>query len=653
MLQCIRKRPGCGAPPLLRVLAFIFRVRMLVTDRQYTGFPPVTFFSKFLNTMTKSNSDATDLMEEADGHQPTILNDLNDPLSESAASSSTMVPQFASFGVTNADLTTAINVLNAVAMLNPKHQPRENGKSAKEPTEKLPASIDEGIALYQQSNLRPFRKALAQCLDLHQRTMFQGASESDHYEQRVQQRSLKRQKMAERDLYQKHIATTALRKGRVERLQAALLEGASEERNALLGIQDMMIPDGHVDVVLSDVNSTSADDTDATTTILPCLRSCYVCKIRYRELHAFYDQLCPDCAAIGWAKRAQTANLNGRVAVVTGARVKIGFQVCLKLLRAGCVVVATTRFPNAAVDAYRKEADFDEWNQNLHVYGLDLRDVAGLEAFTRFLKQQFATTGIDILINNACQTIRRPSGYYQPAIVKEQQLWKDADEMHRRLLAPCIQFERLRRRIVLDHKHHPLPGNVIESVDTSMTAPHQLLTSSSEEPVSIDQEHVTFNGSDTVIAKSNCSQLSNGFDFDADDSIVSPFETTGLAHSAAMSQMIILPEDAGVNEDILPRGVSDINGQQLDLRSTNSWLLKMEEVSTPELMECLFVNAIAPFVLNARLKPLMTCPHDDNSRPDRYIINVSAMEGKVGEVRLFIQVTMKKLTTPLSNSFCF
>lgn len=39
----------------------------------------------------------------------------------------------------------------------------------------------------------------------------------------------------------------------------------------------------------------------------------------------------------------------------------------------------------------------------------------------------------------------------------------------------------------------------------------------------------------------------------------------------------------------------------------------------------MFVNAIAPFVLNSRLKPLMETP---TVRPDRYIINVSAMEGK-------------------------
>ena len=96
--------------------------------------------------------------------------------------------------------------------------------------------------------------------------------------------------------------------------------------------------------------------------------------------------------------------------------------------------------------------------------------------------------------------------------------------------------------------------------------------------------------------------------------------------------MIILPEDIGVNEDILPQGVSDINGQQLDLRKTNSWLLKMEEVSTPELMECMFINAMAPYILNARLKPLMAIPATEQ-RPDRYIINVSAMEGKVSKHR--------------------
>ena len=42
--------------------------------------------------------------------------------------------------------------------------------------------------------------------------------------------------------------------------------------------------------------------------------------------------------------------------------------------------------------------------------------------------------------------------------------------------------------------------------------------------------------------------------------VQAPFETTGLSHSTAMSQMVILPDDVGVSEDILPDGYSDING---------------------------------------------------------------------------------------------
>ena len=111
-----------------------------------------------------------------------------------------------------------------------------------------------------------------------------------------------------------------------------------------------------------------------------------------------------------------------------------------------------------------------------------------------------------------------------------------------------------------------------------------------------------------------------------------PFEKSGLSHSTAMSQMVLLPDDMNLPSKYLPQGISDINGHQLDLRKTNSWLLKIDQVSTPELIECMFINTIAPFVLNSRLQSLLkTIPNgsnDEMDRPDRYIINVSAMEGK-------------------------
>jgi NAD(P)-dependent dehydrogenase (short-subunit alcohol dehydrogenase family) len=58
----------------------------------------------------------------------------------------------------------------------------------------------------------------------------------------------------------------------------------------------------------------------------------------------------------------------------------------------------------------------------------------------------------------------------------------------------------------------------------------------------------------------------------------------------------------------------------------NSWLLRLDEVDTQELLEVQLVNSIAPFVLNSRLKPLMIrSPH-----ARRFIVNVSAMEGQFG-----------------------
>lgn len=515
-------------------------------------------------------------------------------MAENHPSSSAVLPQLAEHGITQADVATAVRVLKAVATLKPGKKRKNSSTDNEDP-----------LADYQHSNLRALRKALANCIDLHKMTMYNGKTEEEYYANRLAERSLKRQKKAEAALHQKYIASTALRKGRVERLQKLQQEAKEEE----LAKMASMIPDGHVETLPLLLDN--GDDTKE----LPKFRSCYVCKVRFRQLHHFYDQLCPDCAALNWEKRQQTADCSGKVAVVTGSRVKIGLQVCLKLLRAGATVVATTRFPNSAIDVYRQEQDFDEWKDRLHVYGLDLRDVTGLEAFTRFLKMQYPS-GIDILINNACQTVRRPVGYYVPLVEKEQQLWHDADDIHRSILGGCVAFERVRRRLDLDHRQ----GGVAQL--TADSQPRALLPSS----VTVEEASDDDGGGDSKPAATTTTLTKSSANGNNQEHAESSFEKTGLSHSAAMSQMVILPEDAGISASILPPGISDINGQQLDLRTTNSWLLKMEEVSTPEVMECMFVNAIAPFVLNSRLKPLMCQPHND-SRPDRYIINVSAMEG--------------------------
>ena len=102
-------------------------------------------------------------------------------------------------------------------------------------------------------------------------------------------------------------------------------------------------------------------------------RFCYVCKEPYRKLHFFYDSMCLACGDFNYAKRFQTAPLDGRVALVTGGRVKIGYQASLMLLRAGATVIVTTRFPNDSAQRYAREPDFKTWSNRVHIHGLDLR----------------------------------------------------------------------------------------------------------------------------------------------------------------------------------------------------------------------------------------------------------------------------------------
>ena len=111
------------------------------------------------------------------------------------------------------------------------------------------------------------------------------------------------------------------------------------------------------------------------------LQHCYVCKEKYTQVHHFYDQMCPACAALNFRKRTELADLTGRVALLTGGRVKIGYQVGLKLLRCGAHLIVTTRFPRDCAVRYSEEPDFEDWKDRLEIFGLDLRHTPSVEAF--------------------------------------------------------------------------------------------------------------------------------------------------------------------------------------------------------------------------------------------------------------------------------
>ena len=290
---------------------------------------------------------------------------------------------------------------------------------------------------------------------------------------------------------------------------------------------------------------------------------CYVCKVHYTAIHHFYDQLCPSCAKVNFAKRTELADLRGRAALLTGGRVKIGYQAGLKLLRAGARLIVTTRFPRDSAARYAKEPDFGEWADRLEIFGLDLRHTPSVEAFCR----ELLTTRdrLDFIVNNACQTVRRPPDFYEHMMEGENASLRDMPEHVRRLLG---SYEGLRG-------YHMLP-----EAETNALA---------QAPIDL--------------------RIS---------------EVAGLTHSAQLSQMLLLPEERQAQKDLFPEGRLDQDLQQVDLRGRNSWRLLMAEVSSVELLEVQLVNAIAPFVLNARLKPLML----RTPERDKHIVNVSAVEGQ-------------------------
>ncbi|KQR98608.1 short-chain dehydrogenase [Williamsia sp. Leaf354] len=145
-------------------------------------------------------------------------------------------------------------------------------------------------------------------------------------------------------------------------------------------------------------------------------QACYICKTEYTEVNAFHHQLCPDCAADNRARRNQRTDLRGRRALLTGGRAKIGMYIALMLLRDGAELTITTRFPRDAARRFARQTDADDWLHRLTIVGIDLRDPAQVVA----LADSVAARGhLDILVNNAAQTVRRSPGSYRSLVDAE------------------------------------------------------------------------------------------------------------------------------------------------------------------------------------------------------------------------------------------
>jgi NAD(P)-dependent dehydrogenase (short-subunit alcohol dehydrogenase family) len=307
-----------------------------------------------------------------------------------------------------------------------------------------------------------------------------------------------------------------------------------------------------------DVSQETVDDPDFREVVEP--QNCYTCKGFFTKVHHFYDQLCPTCAEFNYAKRSELADLRGRVALLTGGRVKIGYQSGIKLLRAGAHLIVTTRFARDSAQRYAQEPDFHEWKDRLEIFGLDLRHTPSVEAFCQHLLS--TRDRLDFIVNNACQTVRRPPAFYEHMMEQERATLHELTPEVRSLLGA---YEGLRG-------YHMLP----EAEETALT-------------------------------------VAGGLG-----------EAAGITHAAQLSQLALLPEERQAQQALFPVGKLDQDLQQIDLRDRNSWRMLMADVPTVELLEVQLVNAVAPFLLNARLKPLMM----RTPERDKHIVNVSAVEGQ-------------------------
>lgn len=262
-------------------------------------------------------------------------------------------------------------------------------------------------------------------------------------------------------------------------------------------------------------------------------RRCYICHCLLDEWKEGIN-LCPSCLALNNEKRAQLQrrddSLEGRFVLVTGGRIKIGFETALSLLRKKAKVMITTRFPADAAKRYASEEDFEQWADNLTIYGIDFRNILLVNKMIDWMNVHLPY--LDILINNAAQTIARPEEYYSHLNKLEHDEFSRLAEVNKRMLI------------------------------------------------------------------------------------------VGRALS-------LQKETKGYLRRFFPEGIYDEEGMPLDLRRKNSWTERLWDVSVKEFLEVQLINVTVPFMLCSRLVDLMR----KSPRDQKYVINVSAMEGRFSKYK--------------------
>ena len=301
-------------------------------------------------------------------------------------------------------------------------------------------------------------------------------------------------------------------------------------------------------------------------------KNCYICKEKFGldNIHSFYGNLCKKCGEYNYSFRTMKLDFTGRIAIVTGGRVKIGYYIATKLLSYGAKVLITSRFPKDALFKFQKDPDYEKWKNNLVIYPIDFRIFESTIKFIQFINDNFPH--VDILINNAAQTIRRTASYYKYLLpIETKDLTKEEDK---KIIKN--DFINLQKQLKESESTTKLnnPSKAKKEIQNALIS---LVDNKSKEYQEI------------------------------------------LPLSVIASQIRIMEEKSQPHVTVMGG-----DGQPYDFsKGKNSWNFEFDEIPFQEFTEVQIINTWTPYYLCVKLKPLMM----NSPFPDKYIVNVTSVEG--------------------------
>ena len=301
-------------------------------------------------------------------------------------------------------------------------------------------------------------------------------------------------------------------------------------------------------------------------------KNCYICKEKFGldNIHSFYGKICKKCGEYNYSFRTMKLDFTGRIAIVTGGRVKIGYYIATKLLSYGAKVLITSRFPKDALFKFQKDPDYEKWKNNLVIYPIDFRIFESTIKFIQFINDNFPH--VDILINNAAQTIRRTASYYKYLLpIETKDLTKEEDK---KIIKN--DFINLQKQLKESESTNKLnnPSQAKKEIQNALIS---LVDNKSKEYQEI------------------------------------------LPLSVIASQIRIMEEKSQPHVTVMGG-----DGQPYDFsKGKNSWNFEFDEIPFQEFTEVQIINTWTPYYLCVKLKPLMM----NSPFPDKYIVNVTSVEG--------------------------